>query len=181
MHIREESKETLLVFDLDETLIKYPGYEGSEAWYDERLNHFLAKGMNRWHAIEKANEAWEKLQDTINPVLIQPDAIEVLFRLHQQQKIHTVVITARRKELAPITHRQLANVGLSFNKKNFIFTGPHAVKGPSLESYLVSLPNRPCHCICVDDRKHQIDSYFQTFETLRPSLTGTLLHMSAVV
>jgi len=109
----ELTPQTLLVFDIDNTLIEPVGNIGSDQWY-----YYLVKAIARDDkslsadgAETKAGEIWTK---TLATVKVKPvEALTpALIREQQKRGLKIMALTARGVEDAEATFKQLKEIGV---------------------------------------------------------------------
>jgi FMN phosphatase YigB (HAD superfamily) len=173
----EITPDTLLVFDLDNTLIEPMGNLGSDQWYFFLIRKFeTVDHAEHRVAEERAVRLWDALQEqlTVKPV---EDLTPLLIRRQQDRGIRTMGLTAREPEVATATLKQLASVGIDLArntvttngvtfemnapatlKDGVLFIGENNSKGPALTNLLARLAIRPAKIVYADDKKKHVDS-----------------------
>lgn len=170
----EVTPETLLVFDLDNTLVETVQMLGSDEWYEYTVNQYVAKGGLREVAIDKALELFIKFQTLTR---VRPVEIETprLIKDEQNHGIRIMALTARPAELAGATRRQMADLAidlsgtapapatLSFRvdhpvryEGGIVYIGPKNKKGKVLAVIVKKLRFKPKKIVFVDDKKHHL-------------------------
>ena len=171
--IRSElTPTTLLVFDIDNTLIEPIGNIGSDQWY-----YYLVKAIARDEktltadaAETKAGDLWTK---TIKTVAVQPvEAITpALIREQQKRGLKIMALTARGIEDAEATFRQLKDIGVDLTataprkedlateqkglySRGVFFVGEGPDKGKTLVAFLKKIGLRPAKIVFADDKPH---------------------------
>jgi hypothetical protein len=169
--IRAVDKGTLLVFDIDNTLIEPENQLGSDQWY-----YFLERkyaeidGLKESEAYEKATKVWNKTQDLIRMKPVEKKT-PAMVREIQGKNRKTLGLTARSFEVAERTLLQLDSVGINFKQnglresdlefksdntakftKGIIFVGENNDKGKVLVQFLKALKLKPKRVVFVDDK-----------------------------
>ncbi len=168
----ELSTTTLLVFDIDNTLVEPVGNIGSDQWY-----YYLVKAIARDDkaltadaAEAKAGEVWTK---TLAAVKVQPvEAITpALIREQQKRGLKIMALTARGVEDAEATFRQLKDIGVDLTatavrkddlateqkglySRGVFFVGEGPDKGKTLVAFLKKIGLRPAKIVFADDKPH---------------------------
>jgi hypothetical protein len=154
------SEETLLVLDLDETVITSTTYHGSIEWAEDLIKKLIKEGLTEEEAIPNAVEVWAKAQEDITMQLTE-DAVTAVIAKSSQY----IACTKRSKHLYDTTLRHLNSVGVTFGYEGLsypivgheqayfhhgvIFCGDDS-KGSALFSFLKESPLPP-HIVMVDD------------------------------
>lgn len=107
--------ETLVVFDLDSTVLEPAQTLGSDPWFYISLDDFVAKGMDKKEAAEFMLRKWVPLQRATEVKPVEKNTAEAIASL-QKSGIKVVALTARSYDLAELTVKQLASIGVDFTK-----------------------------------------------------------------
>ncbi len=168
----ELTPATLLVFDIDNTLVEPLGNIGSDQWY-----YYLVKALVRDDktltaaaAETKAGEIWTKATKTVT---VQPvEAITpALIREQQKRGLKVMALTARDAEDAEATFRQLKDIGVDLTAtaprkedlateqkglytRGVFFVGDGPDKGKTLVAFLKKIGLRPAKVVFADDKPH---------------------------
>lgn len=109
--------QTLVVFDIDNTLIQPNQSLGSDQWFRYVLRSYVDKGISQEAALDKTLGFWKQINKVSNVSPVEYG--EPLFvRKLQQSGITTMVLTARGTDVVAITDRQLNQVKLDFTKSS---------------------------------------------------------------
>jgi FMN phosphatase YigB (HAD superfamily) len=148
----ELSTGTLLVFDIDNTLIEPVGNIGSDQWYYYIEKAYKRDGLDQAAAEAKAGEAWSR---TLATVKVKPveDLIPALVREQQKRGLKILALTAREPADAPATFKQLNDAGIDL-AGNVEFVGDGPDKGKALVAYLKKNKLKPSKIVFVDDKPH---------------------------
>jgi FMN phosphatase YigB (HAD superfamily) len=180
-------RETLTIFDIDNTLIEPTGNMGSDQWFYYLIKIYKMEGKNEVQAGVQAMRAWNVAQTKIQIQSVEsktPDSIQHI----QKQKIHTLAITARTLDIADRTVEQLKSVHIQLDtlsmttfpmsakafqlkedalyKKGILFVGENNSKGVVLMKFLEHHHFKPKRIVYVDDKLKHV----QNLETV---LAGT--------
>jgi len=168
--VPELAPGTLLVFDIDNTLVEPVGNIGSDQWYYYLEKAFRRDGLDEAAADAAAGEAWTK---TLGTVKVKPvEALTTaLVREQQKRGLKVMALTARGAEDAAATFAQLQAIGvdlaaaavrkedLSTEQKGLysrgvFFVGEGPNKGATLTAFLKKIGLRPKKIVFVDDKPH---------------------------
>lgn len=176
--------ETLVLFDLDHTLIegKQYGY-GHANWFYDQIDEAKAQGLDENTTITKIFPHWLHSQQTtkVKPVeAITPALIKKL----QAQGIIVLGLTSRQVPLAAITVNQLNDIDVHFSLPAFaqeklsveyqyaaptlmshgvIFCSDYNDKGQVLHAYLDKLNMTPAKIVVIDDSLKHLHSVTKAY------------------
>lgn len=120
--------ETLVVFDIDNTLITPKQMLGADKWFQNTIHHYIKEGYSSEEAHIKLLPTFINIQKMTEVALVEPIISSIIHTL--QKKGHFVMaLTARHSELAHKTVEQLASVNICFSKN------PPMCKRLKLNSY----------------------------------------------
>lgn len=161
---------TLLVFDIDNTLVEPVGNIGSDQWYYYLEKAYLRDGLEPAAAEAKAGETWTK---TLAKVKVKPveDLTPILVRAQQKRGVKILALTARGAEDAAATFAQLKAIGLDlessaihkedlsteakgFYSRGVFFVGEGPDKGQTLVAFLDKIGLKPTRVVFADDKPH---------------------------
>ena len=174
--LKEVDSQTLLVFDLDNTLMEPLQSLGSDQWYYYIIKKYKeVDKLSDQEAYDKADKVWNQTQ-----WLIQVKAVEnltpELIRQLQKKKIKMMGLTARTYDISDITLKQLSSIGIhlghsvssqdmSFQlvdmahfKDGIVFQGEHNSKGAVFVEFLKKLNLKPKKVVFVDDKQKHVNS-----------------------
>lgn len=160
---------TLVVLDIDNTLLEPVSYVGGDAWYELLVQRAMTeRRLSRTAAIDHAMVAWNDAQYVIDVKTVEattPDAV----RRAQASGAQVIALTARTPDIAPRTLAQLASADIAFEQPSapvalppgtllqggVLFVGDHHDKGEMLVALMKELKLRPQRVVFVDDKpKH---------------------------
>ena len=162
---------TLLVFDIDNTLLTPAGNIGSDQWY-YYLSEAIARdepGLSEQAVQAKADAVWTRTLDVakFRPV---EDLTPALVREQQARGLHVMALTARGESDATATLRQLHEAGIDldanavhagelrpsggFFAHGVLFVGEGVDKGKLLVDFLQRIGLRPERVVFADDKPH---------------------------
>ncbi len=164
---------TIVVFDIDNTLVEPVGQLGSDQWYYYLVKAYQRDGMTADAAETKAGEVWSKTIATVKvkPVeAITPD----LIRAQQKRGVKVMALTARGPEDAATTFAQLKAIGVDLTlttpykgelktpekglfSHGVFFQGDAPSKGQTLVAFFKKTGLKPKRVVFADDKpKHAI-------------------------
>ena len=176
------TSNTLLIYDIDNTVFEPVGNYGSDQWFYYLHKVYRMDGYSEEEAEEKALKLWNNTQHSISVRPVE-NSIPNLIKDQQQRGIKVIAMTARTKEMAAITLKQLESIDVNFEQSSILidsiveieresspilrsdilfsngvlFVGEKNGKGDVLLLLLESLNYRPDNVVFVDDRlKHLI-------------------------
>lgn len=168
--IQKAGSETLLLLDIDETLLTGGDGYGGERWYDDRIRASVQKGMAEEEAVIEANAAWEAAQPDL-PVAITEDTVLEILETAKKRKVATMGLTARRPQTSALTARQLKSLGIDLRLTQWrsddfsitvqarhvagiLYGGPLVEKGLLLGTLLDVSKTLPQQIVFADDKAH---------------------------
>lgn len=161
---------TLLVLDIDNTLVEPVGNIGSDQWYYYLEKAYRRDGLEESEAETKAGDTWTKAQATVAVKPVEP-LTPGFVRAQQARGLKVMALTARGPEDATATFRQLAAIGVDFSvnpvskqelktphkglySRGVFFVGEGPDKGKTLAAFLKTISLRPKKIVFVDDKPH---------------------------
>lgn len=170
-------EETLVVSDINETLIQSSQSLGSDRWASYMVKKMMSEqGISRREALHRFVPSWHKILRVTNVTPVEPKTAGVIYLL-QKKGIRIVGLTARYIEMAFTTHDQLLSVGIDFSKNTIypfdceieggfaakfidgiIFNGLKNDKGEILVRFFNRIGCRPKKVIYIDDKLSNIQS-----------------------
>ena len=170
--------DSLVIFDIDNTLLEPTGFLASDQWFYYLLEQ-LEQREDEKAALADAIARWNAASAVVEVRPIEPDTAAVIGRL-QARGIETMALTARSYDLADVTFKQLAAVGIDFSAhaphrgplevpnettpgarpsrliRGVIFVDEGNDKGKVLVSMLTRMGAMPKHVVYVDDKEHHV-------------------------
>jgi len=168
---------TLLVFDVDNTLIEPLGNLGSDQWYYYIVRKYVEiDKLSEEEAHKKTMAMWNKVQWIINLKAVEPTTPEIIKQI-QTGGIQTIGLTARTLDIADKTLEQLHSIDVCLNcntiydkelmfkcddevrfKQGIIFVGENNNKGKVLVQFLQLIDYSAKKIVYVDDKmKHVVN------------------------
>ena len=176
----EYNRDTLVMFDLDNTLITPPAHSdlGSDQWFYALFQKELQKGLTEQKAVNTILPLYKQVIAHIDFVAVEHDTSVVVSSL-QKRDISVIGLTARSLDLARRTVEQLAHIGIIFDKTDpvecpiqygdgkpalylggIIFTGNYS-KGEVISAWLKQTNYTPKKVIFIDDKLKNVISVEQ--------------------
>lgn len=167
--------ETLLVFDLDSTIMKTAQMLGSDAWFSQYFRKNMDCGMDEAEAINKAIDLWKQIHRVTAVQPVESD-IPGLIADMQDNKVVVMALTARPGDVSDNTLRQLESIDVDFFRnapykkrlkfesmekpvmyyKGILFVGELNDKGEALNKFLNKIKYKPQKVIFVDDSMRNV-------------------------
>ena len=164
---------SLVVLDIDQTLLRCSSDWGSEPWYEWVVRQNTQAGLGEVEAILAANAEWEKAGQVVAFEPVEKSAPGWL--RDWEKKGRAIGLTARHVRIAARTREHLSDNGFALNgasglaervdlgslgvyEKGVVYVGPVGEKGPALAEFVGRLPERPQRVYFADDKSHHIYS-----------------------
>lgn len=174
-HVETLPPKTLVLFDLDNTLIMPKGDLGSVAWAEHLFQLLLDKGVSEKDAETVQHIFWKSLQPRLEMRTVDPKTTEVLQALKNNGKM-ILGLTSRYPDNAAFTFKQLGSVGLDFSQQmhmpeasitiplepaalyseGVLFSTMHNKKSDVLIKFLELHHLDVEHIVFVDDKHHHV-------------------------
>jgi hypothetical protein len=173
------NNSTLLVFDIDNTLIEPVQELGSDQWFRDLLNRGVQAGQTQEVSMQNALLKWKVVgrKTQVRPV----EAITPEFLDHVQRAgISIIGLTARTADQAVLSTRQLQSVGIDLSVtagfrnnlpyqdlgagqgysyyRGIVFVSPTGDKGQNLLAFLNKTGQHFNRIVFVDDRAQNVQS-----------------------
>ncbi len=172
----EITQDTLVVFDIDNTLLSPKQRLGTDQWYESLLRDNIKNGMSEDAAIQHAIQLWINVQKKtdVRPIETSTPA---LVRELQAKGIRVMALTARPTDLAEVSLRQLKSLGIDFKKSSrlkdgvqivgaqdtltqggVVFVGPKNNKGMILSQLLKTEKILASKIVFADDKSKHVNN-----------------------
>jgi phosphoserine phosphatase len=180
--------ETLVLFDVDNTLIEPTSYIGSSTWFSYIVKKTLDRGMEFKEVIDRLIPIFVELQHIISVKPVEAQTAMVVKKLHKQN-IKTMGLTARNFILSKRTDEQLRYVDISLDS-NTIYDGeiifseevgfyrgvlsiePFGNKGARLFQLFEKINYWPKKVVFVDDTREFLDGVSDMLAEQNIDFTG---------
>lgn len=179
LHVK---KETLVIFDIDDTLLIPVQMLGCDEWYLHRLKQGQRAGLSAHAAFEKALNEWEAIRFLTKMEIVEPESDKIVHSL-QDQNYCVMGLTTQGLALATKTVQQLKenrfDLSLTAPSKedHYFSIGGHGVlyrrgilftsgtsKGESLFALLDKLEIKPERIVFLNDKASHIKDIEQVAE-----------------
>ncbi len=174
--------ETLVILDLDSTVIETSQMLGSDSFFQYLLELAHARGKDRADALQWALAENSKVQP-YSPVHTVESETPALIRRLQVAGIKVIALTARPGDWATPTLAQLKSVGVDFTptaigghwghypeagrfEAGVFFVDGGVQKGPALLTFLSAIGFRPVQVLFVDDKAKNVESVDQSLRSV---------------
>ncbi len=169
-HIQEN---TLLIYDIDNTLIELNQLLGCDQWFNYKLKKHQKAGMEFQRALETTLNEWEAIQHLTSCRPVEPSTPYIV--ADAQERFQSICLTSRGLALASRTIQLLKEAGFDLSKnsitdseihfmcqnegilfrKGILFTAGRD-KGESLKKLLQACDFVPERVLFVDDKQNQL-------------------------
>jgi predicted phosphatase len=182
-------EETLVICDIDNTLLKAAQYLGSVAWSEEVLVGLKARGIPDKEAAKIESLVWQNVQPHVEVALVDPKAAQILHKL-QEKKIGVVCLTVRTPEEADYSLKQLRSLDIDLQgfflkdiqylpleaqamyREGVLFSTPFNKKSQVLLAFLEKNQLRPKCIIFIDDKLSHVQDIVLAVEQRGISCVG---------
>ncbi len=106
---------TLVIFDIDNTLMMTSQQLGSDQWFCKRSADYQAKGLSFQEATDKALSEWVAIQSITRVKPVETGGPEVVRRI-QRQGYTVIGLTTRGLGLSTRTVEQLHSIGIDLSQ-----------------------------------------------------------------
>ncbi len=107
---------SLVVFDIDDTLIKFDGIDLK--WWKNKVKRYMVRTRDEKLAESMANADLIKIMNTCDPELVDDQVHNFITRL-TESNCQIILLTARDENLRELTCRHLESVNLNFDQIYF--------------------------------------------------------------
>lgn len=179
-------KDTLVIFDIDNTILRQDSVIGTHQWGDYMRERAIRTGMPQDDASRYQHEAFAELQPYLRVVLIEEEIKKILKDLENRRVPH-FALTARAESLKNTTISQLTVVNHSFaknfpmqidNKKlekflkdGVVFSGG-VPKGELLKTIIENSQVKPKKIVFIDDKLYNLESVEKSMAEVGINLTS---------
>lgn len=170
---------TLLVLDLDNTLIESALHYGSYQWANNLIKEAVSQGRDLDEVIDQIIPLWEETQYQVEIRCIEQELVDYFKELHQRE-IKLLGVTGRSPKMAPLTIKKLKQCNIQFSdwsqclpqfnqsesvcfEEGIIFVGPKGHKGHALSEFLNQITHSFSRLIFIDDQPHYLKQVHDCF------------------
>lgn len=174
--------DTLLVLDLDNTVMTHQIAFGGDAWFERLWSHVAQKKMELAAAQPSLMSVYNTAQHFVKTSAVEPNIVGIIKAL-QDIGIPIVGLTARGYSIRHQTLRQLADMGVDFSRNSIVpddelsYQGgvifcAGGDKGVNLTSFMSRLGRTPNHIVMLDDKKKHLERVMIALKQLGIHFTG---------
>lgn len=182
--IEEIDKDTLVIFDIDNTVLEPTTYWGSDQWFYFLIDELQEKNnFSKSAALHSAEQIWNRTQSHITTHPVEENTPALIENL-QKKGISIMALTARSHAIAAITKQQLLNnrVNFAFNAtknlglvsiddnaiydEGILFQGEGNDKGKTLIKFLAKFNLRPPKIVFIDDKLKNVENVNKALEEI---------------
>ena len=182
--------DTLIVFDLDNTLIQTSQHLGSDEWFTHRLEHLTKQGLSIDKALDQVVPHWIEVQNRTEVDFVDPLIPNLLDKM-QKKHVPMIGLTKRPPAMANRTLQQIAPLHINFDKtaplkgplvfeelnassyqQGIIFIAQGIEKGPAITAYLKKLAKMPKKIVLIDDKMSHLQSVAKALEMMEIPFIG---------
>jgi len=182
--------ETLVVVDIDDTLLIPVQTLGTDAWFLSRLDHHLQIKKDRFLALDRALAEWEAIRHITNVKIVEEGTDEII---NEMQKSNTVMmgLTTQGLALATRTVIQLKSLLIDLSKTApsaqdcYFINGQNGVlyrqgvlftsgtsKGEALIKFLDTINYHPKYIVFINDKKTHLQDVEKSVELRNMNFIG---------
>lgn len=123
--------KSLVLLDIDDTLLEPKQTLGSDAWFLWRINFYKKQGVDPKLAFETALMDWVAVQSLTKVKLVEPNTDKIVKQM-QDEGFHVMGLTTRGASLATRTAQQLKTLDIDLSRsaptnEELLFLNPHEV------------------------------------------------------
>jgi FMN phosphatase YigB (HAD superfamily) len=173
--------KTLVVFDIDNTLIDTVQNFGGYAWSCHVTKRFQDKGFDFPVALMKSYNILAQMIEFVDFKGIEPETSGVIKKL-RERNILSMALTARMHSMSKNTNHALLQAGIDFfetaihdqkiqfnptaaYERGVLYTGPKLRKGECLVLFFEKIGYVPEKVFFVDDSQHHVEDVHETLQS----------------
>lgn len=141
---------SLVVFDIDETLLKFDGVD--QKWWRNKFNKYYTLTKNYELADSMSHNDWIKIVKIAEPELVD-NKIHNFIDLLYENDCKIILLTARNQILKETTNEHIKKLNLNVNKDNIYF---NSNKGEELLKIITESYSEIKNIIVVDDLEENL-------------------------
>lgn len=189
-----KEEDSLVVFDIDNTLMEPVQTIGSDQWFDRRMKKLSEGGSSSREVLLKVYDEWHKIQTVCEVKLVENDTKKVFDGI--KEKYNVIALTTRGFQSAYNTLTQLEGLGIVFDNKPYIaeeiffqngnesgvypgvlffkgilFTN-NTHKGEALFKLLEKFNKKPKTIIFINDKRSHLDQVEESSNKRNVSFVG---------
>lgn len=170
-----DESDSLIIFDIDNTLMETEQTLGSDQWFYFRMNQLLEEGFAQKEALNRALREWISIQNISNVKVVEEGTSEFVEEL-QKQNYNIIGLTTRGLEMSFTTIVQLQSLNINlkhsapFKEDLFFKNGNRGIfyhegilftmassKGEALYKFLTLIEKIPSKIIFINDKKQHLE------------------------
>jgi hypothetical protein len=174
------SSDTLILLDIDDTLLIPVQMLGCDEWFQCRLEFHQSQGLSKNDSLEKSLAEWEAVRHLTKMEIVEPGSEAVVAAL-QKQNYKVMGFTTQGLALATRTCQQLNEAGIDLacsapsSCDHYLTVGEHGVlfrggilftsgshKGKALFGFLDQLGYFPKRIVFINDKASHLRSVEET-------------------
>jgi uncharacterized HAD superfamily protein len=155
-------RNSLVVFDIDETLIRFDGINFH--WWTNNIAKYYNETLDHWLSEQICLKEWKDIIEIKNPELVDDLVHDFILKL-KENNCHIILLTARDKDLQEITYTHLSHVKLYFEHIYF-----NNKKGEELYNIFTNDYQSIENIIVIDDMKRNLDDIANKFADIKINL-----------
>jgi hypothetical protein len=163
-------ENSLIAFDLDNTLITSSSYYGSINWEDNLISKLKKEGLTQEEAHKQASNIWKQAQFEIKHKLIEKESSKLI--KNWKKKSHIIGLTARSFDIKELTFESLKTNKITFSSyidhnldrfhEGILFCA-NFLKSTLLTNFINQvLKTKPTKIIVVDDKIENLDDILKS-------------------
>ena len=194
-HITELKKylcypqNTLMIFDIDNTIIESSSTDGSDQWFYAAIAYFQDQGLTYKEAYNKVMPLYLDSNKKNGVKLVEKEIVE-LIQAFQKKGMLIIALTARSEPIKLTTVDQLNKLEIDFSKNEFngreitfkhkipasfykgiLFCGDNN-KGTILQDFLKQTNYKPSSIVFVDDKEFYLSCVEHALKETRIPFIG---------
>jgi hypothetical protein len=187
--IQHIKPDTLVVLDIDNTVLRPSQMLGSDMWFSYYLENLQKSGLDKKDALRASVELLNKIYEVTEVQLIDEKTPEIIQELQAKNCI-VIALTARGHEVDECTVKQLLSVGIDLQKnapvnndfyvhnlpevkwyKGVLFAHGQS-KAKVLHAFLEQIQYEPKQILCIDDKQPHLAELELHLATLKIPFLG---------
>ncbi len=178
---------TLLVLDLDNTLVESSTHFGSYQWGKKMIQKAVQDGMSIEEALDHIMPRWDEAQKHVQLALIE-EYTPKCFETFHSNVAKVIGLTGRSPQVAPLTLAGLEQINISFSpmeqtmqfdlphpihfEKGVLFVGAKNNKGDALIQLIKQTKEKFNRVVFLDDQINYVEQVAQALAPLSLEYIG---------
>lgn len=171
--------DTLIVFDIDNTLMEPVQELGTDQWFYNRIKHYENWGFSKDRALEKALRQWCAIQSITKVRVVEPGTAEIVQNL-QKMGYSIMGLTTRGLGMCTLTIQQLGYLDIDLSvtaptqdeihfmnergclyRSGILFTAA-THKGKAMQKLFNKMNYQPKRILFINDKRSHIEEFMET-------------------